>query len=233
MGITNTQTVVSFIESELPLAAWPHWNDGWPQEAEAAILDATFSARAAYGTPSTGVRAVIAKWRDYRQSSTPLDDLAALAAFADRGDELAIILGNRQRVPGNYSTKAEGAARTAAALIAAECTGSNDISATDAHRDAVISVPGLGVRTFELLLFLSGTLTPDSLDLLTRFATEAVGSEEQLSTVDATALLTAVAHELGVSISTLTHAAWRYQRTAEQPRRQSKPVVAVVLAESA
>jgi hypothetical protein len=233
MGITNTQTVVSFIESELPLAAWPHWNDGWPQEAEAAILDAIFSARAAYGTPSTGVRAVIAKWRGYRQSSEPLDDLAALAAFADRGDELAIILGNRQRVPGNYSTKAEGAARAAAALIAAECTGSNDISDTDAHRDAIISVPGLGARTFELLLFISGTLTPDSLDLLTRFATEAVGSEEQLSTVDATVLLTAVAQELGVSISTLTHAAWRYQRTAEQPRRQSKPVVAVILAKSA
>ncbi|MDI9917447.1 hypothetical protein [Rhodococcus sp. IEGM 1379] len=233
MGITNAQTAVGFIEGELPLAAWPHWNDGWQQEAEAAILDAIFSARAAYGTPSTGVRAVIAKWRDYRQSSEPLDDLAALAAFADRGDELAIILGNRQRVPGNYSTKAEAAALAAAALIATGCTGSHDISDTDAHRDAVISVPGLGARTFELLLFLSGTLTAGSADLLTRFAAEAVGNEEPLSTVDATAILTAAAQELGVSIATLTHAAWRYQRTAERPRRQSKPVVADSLADSA
>ena len=193
MGTDTTRIVIDFIARELPQSAWPHWTDGWPRDAEAAILDATFSARAAYGTPTTGVRAVITRWRHHRQSVEPLDNLAALAAFAERGDELAVILGNRQRVPGNYSTKAEAAARGAAALVALGCTGCADIRDTDAHRAAIMSVPGLGARTFDMLLFLSGTLTPDSVELLTRFAAEAVGTTELLGTVETTSLLAAVA----------------------------------------
>lgn len=222
MGTDTTKIVIDFIARELPQSAWPHWTDGWPREAEAAILDAAFSARAAYGTPTTGVRAVITRWRHHRQSDAPLDNLSALAAFAERGDELAVILGNRQRVPGNYSTKAEAAALGAASLVAVGCTGSADIGNTDAHRAAIMSVPGFGARTFDMLLFLSGTLTPDSVELLTRFATEAAGSAEPLGGVEATSLLAAVAAELDVPATTLTHAAWRYQRTAEQPRRPAK-----------
>ncbi|TSD46416.1 hypothetical protein FFI94_009735 [Rhodococcus sp. KBS0724] len=224
MGTDSTKIVIDFIARELPQSAWPHWTDGWAQEAEAAILDATFSARAAYGTPTTGVRAVITRWRSHRTSDAPLDNLSALADFAERGDELAGILGNRQRVPGNYSTKAEAAALGAAALVALGCTGCADISDTDAHRAAIMSVPGFGARTFDMLLFLSGTLTSDSIELLTRFATEAVGSTELLGTAEATSLLGAVAAELSVPATTLTHAAWRYQRTAEQPRRPAKSV---------
>ncbi|MER2224860.1 MAG: hypothetical protein ABS976_25040, partial [Rhodococcus sp. (in: high G+C Gram-positive bacteria)] len=89
-------------------------------------------------------------------------------------------------------------------------------------RSAVVSVPGLGPRTFETLMFLSGRLTVTSIDLLARFATEASSSEKLLSSTDAAELLVAVAEHLDVDVQTLTHAAWRYQRTAEQPRRSER-----------
>ena len=119
MKDTDVVRAAEFIGAELPREAWPHWNQGWPRESEAALLDAIFSSRAAYGTPKTGVRAVVDRWRTHRSVAADdrLDSLPALAAFTDRGDELATILGNRQRVPGNYFTKAEGAARAAKALV--------------------------------------------------------------------------------------------------------------------
>ncbi len=180
---------------ELPREAWPHWNQGWPRESEAALLDAIFSSRAAYGTPKTGVRAVVDRWRTHRSVAADdrLDSLPALAAFTDRGDELATILGNRQRVPGNYFTKAEGAARAAKALVESGCRSSADVEDTESLRSAVVSVPGLGPRTFETLMFLSGRLTVTSIDLLARFATEASSSEKLLSSTDAAELLVAVA----------------------------------------
>lgn len=180
MKDTDVARAVEFIAAELPREAWPHWNQGWPRESEAALLDAIFSSRAAYGTPKTGVRAVVDRWRTHRSvaAGEHLDNLSALAAFTDRGDELATVLGNRQRVPGNYSTKAEGVARAAKALVDAGCRSSADVEDTESLRSAVVSVPGLGPRTFETLVFLSGKLSATSIDLLARFATEASSSED-------------------------------------------------------
>lgn len=238
MKDTDVARAVEFIAAELPREAWPHWNQGWPRESEAALLDAIFSSRAAYGTPKTGVRAVVDRWRTHRSvaAGEHLDSLSALAAFTDRGDELATVLGNRQRVPGNYSTKAEGVARAAKALVDAGCRSSADVVDTESLRSAVVSVPGLGPRTFETLVFLSGKLSATSIDLLARFATEASSSRELLSSTDATELLVAVSEHLDVDVRTLTHAAWRYQRTAEQPRRSKKTTTSPAadpLAESA
>ena len=178
MKDTDVARAVEFIAAELPREAWPHWNQGWPRESEAALLDAIFSSRADYGTPKTGVRAVVDRWRTHRSVAADdrLDSLPALAAFTDRGDELATILGNRQRVPGNYFTKAEGAARAAKALVESGCRSSADVEDTESLRSAVVSVPGLGPRTFETLVFLSGKLSATSIDLLARFATEASSS---------------------------------------------------------
>ena len=52
MKDTDVVRAAEFIGAELPREAWPHWNQGWPRESEAALLDAIFSSRAAYGTPT-------------------------------------------------------------------------------------------------------------------------------------------------------------------------------------
>lgn len=114
MSTAHVRALLDHIDAELPRESWPHWTDGWPHEIEAALLDAAFSARATYGTPTTGVRAVITRWRDHR--GAPLDDLTALAAHADEPEGLLAVLNNRQRVPGNYTTKAQAVATAAHSL---------------------------------------------------------------------------------------------------------------------
>ncbi len=80
MTDNRIRALVEYIGTALPPDR-SHWPAGWPREAEAALLDAIFAARATYGTPTSGVRRVVANWRAHRKHE--LDDLGALAAFAD------------------------------------------------------------------------------------------------------------------------------------------------------
>lgn len=92
MSTPEVRALAAFVDDVLPhdRSHWPP--PGWPGEAEAALLDAVFSARATYGTPRSGVRRVVGNWRTHRD--TPLDDLTVLAALVDAPDRLATILGN-------------------------------------------------------------------------------------------------------------------------------------------
>jgi hypothetical protein len=83
MSTAHVRALLDHVAAELPPESWPHWTEGWPHEIEAGLLDAAFSARATYGTPTTGVRAVITRWRDHR--AAPLDDLTALAGVPGFG----------------------------------------------------------------------------------------------------------------------------------------------------
>lgn len=225
MGNIDVIRAVDFIRSDLPRETWPHWNPGWPHESEAALLDAIFSARATYGTPTTGVRAVIERWRTHRTSvgEMPLDSLESLARFADQGDALSTIVCNRQRVAGNSATNAHSAAHAARALVTVGCTSSADIEDSAAQRVAVTSVPGLGHATFDTLIFLSGISTPASADLLARFTATAIGRDSAMTGDEVNTVLADVAHSLGVDAASLTHAAWRFQRRAERQRRPARP----------
>ncbi|EID80663.1 hypothetical protein W59_06910 [Rhodococcus opacus RKJ300 = JCM 13270] len=66
MSTAHVRALLDHVAAELPPESWPHWTEGWPHEIEAGLLDAAFSARATYGTPTTGVRAVVTRWRDHR-----------------------------------------------------------------------------------------------------------------------------------------------------------------------
>lgn len=50
----------------------PVWPGGWPGQIEAALLDAVFSIRARYGSPTTGVRAVVSRWREHTAVAMPM-----------------------------------------------------------------------------------------------------------------------------------------------------------------
>ncbi len=109
----------------------PHWTPGWPEEIEAALLDAVFPARALYGQPENGVRRVVSRWREHRESDQ-LDDLQTLASYAMRSEPLAEILGNRQRVAGNSTTKTECVASLAAVLHQLGVREAKDLIDSDA-----------------------------------------------------------------------------------------------------
>lgn len=210
MTDNRIRALVQYIDTALPPDR-SHWPAGWPREAEAALLDAIFAARATYGTPTSGVRRVVANWRAHRTHE--LDDLGALAAFADAPDHLAEILDNRQRVPGNYTTKAEAAALAAAALVDAGVPGSEQIGDGRRAREAITAVPGLGGATWETFVLQLGLVGPAALGAVHGFVAQALGPDEPpVSEAGALELLAAVSKTEGIPPAALLNAVWRYGR---------------------
>ncbi|WP_433605637.1 hypothetical protein [Prescottella agglutinans] len=220
MSTPEVRALAAFVDDVLPPDR-SHWPPGWPGETEAALLDAVFSARATYGTPTSGVRRVIGNWRTHRD--TKLDDLTTLAAFADSPDRIAEILGNRQRVPGNYTTKAEAAARAAAALVEAGIGGSDRIGDGRTAWEAITAVPGLGAATWETFVLRLGLVGPRALDAVHEFVADALNLGDSATTeTEALDLLGAAADTAGVDPAALLGAVWRYHRTRDRaPKRLS------------
>lgn len=214
----KVQQLVDHLAVRFPEREAPVWAEGWPDEIEAALLDAVFSARATYGGERSGVRAVIARWRAHH-GGQDLDDLHRLARYCDSPHSLIAILGNRQRVPGNYTTKAEAAARAARALVEVGAGASDQL--LPEHRDVLTSIPGLGSRTWELFSASLGALDGNAIDRITAFVAEAVTSEAvsesgstaaSVATVNAATaseLLCAAAPALHTTVRTLVHAILR------------------------
>ena len=201
MNSTHVRVLFDHIDAQFPERVPPVWSEGWPGESEAALLDAVFSARATYGGEHSGVRAVVGRWRAHRGESV-LDDLEMLACRPDGPAALVPLLGKRQRVPGNYSTKAAAAALGARALVDAGCRHSTDIGPT--HCAALMSVPGLGARTWELLSAALGILDEAAVARITSFVSDAL--DEPVDAASASHLLHAVAPALHITVRTLTHA---------------------------
>ncbi|MBY6364303.1 hypothetical protein [Rhodococcoides corynebacterioides] len=202
----------------VPRESSPFWFPGW-RDAEAALLDAVFSARASYGGPNTGVRGVVATWRAHRQGRT--DDLAGFAACD--GDGLAELLGNRQRVPGNRTTKAAAVVAAAAALTEAGVRSAADVTDTEQLRRAVVDVPGLGDRTWQCFLGALGVVTDDAAALVASFLREVTGASDDLDPTAVDGILGMIADELAVDVPTVRHALWRHQRVATGRRSPAPP----------
>jgi len=205
--------IESSIDSELPESP-----DGWPNEIEAALIDAVFSARATYGGPNTGVRAVVRRWRDERATVTgeavPLDDLTQIARYADQGGELADILGNHQRVPGNATTKATAVACAAQNFINVGVRHAADIADhEDAARRAYLRVPGLGPITADYFFMLLGRPGVKADVMVQRFVCAALGLDS-ITPDRARELVTSAAVALDCDLTRLDHAIWLFQRSS-------------------
>ncbi|MGU3437733.1 hypothetical protein ACNHUS_32555 [Actinomycetes bacterium M1A6_2h] len=209
--VDTVDIVAANITAAMPRDAWPFWFDGWPGEIEAAVLDAVFSARATYGTENTGVRKVVASWRESR--GVELDDLEAFTHIEP--DTLIDALGNRQRVAGNFTTKAEAARLIAEALLALGVRRASDIDGSDAQRAAFTSVAGVGQMSWECFLAVLDVATPESEAMIAAFVRRAVAWED----IDVDRELASAAALLDCSTATLRHSIWRYQRKQMRPQR--------------
>ncbi|WP_237720378.1 MULTISPECIES: hypothetical protein [Rhodococcus] len=147
-----------------------------------------------------------------RSPGRPLDDLTALAAHADEPEDLLAVLNNRQRVPGNYTTKPEAVASAARSLTELGCTTSADLRDDEAQRNALVGVPGFGPATWECLATQLGIRTAESHRVVCEFLGEALHLEAPPSTADAEHLVAAAAARLEITPTAFTHAVWRYQR---------------------
>ncbi len=198
--------VVARIRADVPPDSWTPWPGGYPGEIEAAVIDSVFSVRARYGSPTTGVRAVVGRWREHRGGK--LNDLRELARFADKGEGLAEILGNRQKISGGL--KALAAARAAKALVDISVVTAADVTGDAAEEAAWCSVSGLSYVTWSYVVMLLGGDGVKADTMIRRFVDRAI---ERTSTApEARDLVLAAAAKLKVKPTDLDHAIWSFQR---------------------
>jgi hypothetical protein len=190
---------------------WTAFTAGWPDETEAALIDAVMSVRATYGGPDTGVRRVVRRWREHTGGDR-LDHLSRLATTDP--DELATVLGNRQRLPGG-SLKAEGIVAVAERLTEAGVERAADLSADDDdHRRAVVTVLGLGPLTWGYLTMVLGVADRPADPRVTRLVGQVVGRD--VDSRQTMRLLSGASTRLKVRPATLQHALVRQVRRADR-----------------
>lgn len=206
MADDDVQVVVAAVRTALP-EDWASWPGGWPDQIEAALVDAVLSIRAQYGQEDNGVRGAVARWKAHRGSDRP-DDLTVLAAT-----DVATLTGivGRQKLSGGAS-KAAAIVEAAQNLLAVGVRRAADLDARSVvHKDAYELVKGLGPVTwtyFHMLLGKPG-VKPDTWIL--RFLREALG--RPVGTDEARELVAKAAVELRVDETTLDHAIWSHRRS--------------------
>ncbi|GGL98834.1 hypothetical protein [Nakamurella endophytica] len=186
---------------------WAKWPGGWPGEVEVALIDAVLSIRARYGSPDTGVRGAIGRYRNHSGRSGHLDDLSALAATDPA--ELAATLHNRQKVSGTF--KADLIVLAAQGLLASGVDHAEDVHGDSAdQRRAYTRIHGLGPVTWEYFTMLLGHPGVKADTWIVRFVQQAIG--RSASAGEAAALVKAAAAQLEKESSHLDHAIWSVAR---------------------
>lgn len=196
--------VVAAVKTELP-AKWAQWGGGWPNEVEAALIDAVLSIQSRYGKkPTSGVRGSIGRYRADRDTA-PLDDLDALAGYSL--DRLTAVLDNRQKTGG--VPKAQALISAAGVLSTTGIRHAAELDSTSVnHRAAYCSVKGLGPVTWTYFTMLLGHPGVKADTWIVRFTTAALG--RPVTSFQAGQVITGAATELGVSSTDLDHAIWRH-----------------------
>lgn len=191
---------------QVPAAEYP---GGWPDEIEAALLDAVLSIQARYGTPTTGVRACIARYRDHHRGRH-LDDLTVLAGHT--ADDLQEIIDNKQQVSGR--PKAAVVVEAAARLVDAGVQHAADLDPANAgHKRAYTSVHGLGPITWEYFGMCLDKPGVKADTWIIRFVEDAV--DHPVTAERANSLLLEVARHLERDPTRLDYDVWYYMRSRE------------------
>ncbi|MCM3897847.1 hypothetical protein ND991_21840 [Gordonia sputi] len=196
----------SFITEKLgPLPSRPL---GWPDEIEAALLDAVFSIQARYGNETSGVRAVVKRWRTRLGAPEAADDLDVLAATTP--EDLAKTVQNASQTSGRL--KAAIVIDAAKALSNAGLKHASDFDGSSEQKRAYLSVKGCGPVTWSYFGMLLGKPDVKADTWIVRFVSKAL--DRQVSPPEAHDLVVQAAAERGVDATQLDHAIWRYARTS-------------------
>lgn len=211
--------LIAYIDEKLP-PSWPEWPGGWPDQIEAALLDAVLSIRARYGSENTGVRAAVRRYKKFVGDDRP-NSLSRLAGFDPT--ELGEVLRNRQVTGG--ASKATAVVEAAKRLNEAGVERAADIPVAgygdgrtqeqevrlERLKAAYTAVPGLGKVTFAYFTMLVGEPGVKADTWLGRFVAEAVG--RRVSSDYTEQCVKDAAEHYGVDPRVLDHAIWVYMRT--------------------
>jgi hypothetical protein len=206
----DLRSLLDGIDSRLP-KPFPEWPGGYPDQIEAALIDAVLSIRARYGKANTGVRAAVSRYKDAVGDQTP-NSLSRLADFDTV--KLAEVLHNHQMTGGG--TKAAAIVQAARTLASIGVEAAADTDPKDlGQRAAYVNVPGLGPVTWSYVTMLIGAhdVKPDE---WVRSFVKLVLETPKLHSPDyVRQLVNAAAAELGVDPRVLDHAIWLYMRSRE------------------
>jgi hypothetical protein len=201
---TDPARLIEHLTATVP--DWASGPGGWPDEIEAALIDSVMGIRATYGSPTTGVRAAIARWREHEQPR-PLDDLTRLADMD--AAELSDAVANRQRLAGG-PLKTAGIVQAAARLRGVGVRKAAELHPDDpAHRAAYEGVAGLGPVTWQYLTLMLGSPGQDA-TWLADFNSAAVVRD--VSVGEALDLTEAAAASAGTDPTRVLRAIWTHQR---------------------
>ena len=210
MSESDISTLVEFVQAELPRDTWKPWPGGWPEQIEAALIDAVLSIAAQYGTPENGVRGAVSRYRKAVGTDRP-NDLARLTAYDP--DELQAVLTD-QKVSGR--TKASAIVEAAGNLLALGVKTASDLDPHDpAQKRAYTCVHGLGPVTWEYFVMLLGKPGVKADRWILRFVSRGLGRD--LTPAEARSLLHEVADHLDATPTELDHAIWAYERERQAP----------------
>jgi hypothetical protein len=204
----DLERLVAGIDSRLP-KPFPEWPGGYPDQIEAALIDAVLSIRARYGKADTGVRAAVRRYKEAVGNQAP-NTLSRLADFDEV--KLAEVLRNRQKT--GAETKASAIVKAARTLSGIRVETAADIDPVDpAQKAAYVNVRGLGPVTWSYFTMLIGShdVKPDT--WLKRFVKLVLETPERDSDEHVRRLVNAAAAELGVDPRVLDHAIWLYMRS--------------------
>lgn len=186
---------------------------------------ATIDSLWSIGVRYAGVRNVVARYRAYRsrdgadaENDTPAD-LANVIDGAGGPETFAEIVENRQRTSSRGGIlKAEAVKLAAGILIDAGMSSPAEVSSATPARLAEVrshwtAIPGQGSGlSWDYFLMLSGRQGVKADRMIRRFIADAVKrGEQEISQVNAHQLVSDAAGHLGVSLSQLDFAIWRYQ----------------------
>lgn len=201
--------VAKHIKSTIPeLKQYP---GGYPEAISLALIDAVLSIRAQYGSPTTGVRAAVQRFKaNYPDGG---DDLTVLAGI--NPTDLAALVKN-QKSGGRL--KAEcivDAARAFTALDPPVRTASDFRSSEHDPAElkrAYTGVKGLGSQTFAYFGMLLGRQDVKADVWVQRFVEDALGRAPKSE--EARSLVNQAAAKLEYNATHLDHSIWAYQRSA-------------------
>ena len=206
---TDVRQVVDFITDELPRDSWTPWPGGWPDQIEAALIDAVLSISARYGSETNGVRGAVARYRASVGLDRP-DDLAQLSS--QDPEQLQTVL-NDQKISGR--TKASAIVEAATNLLAVGVKSAADLDPQNpVQKKAYTSVHGLGWVTWEYFGMLLGKPGIKADRWIVRFVNRAL--DREVTAAEAKALLIEAAAELEATPTELDHAIWAHERDLQE-----------------
>ncbi len=209
---------------------WPTYPGGYPQEVEAALLDSVFSLSAVYGSPETGARAVVKRWREH--VGRPLNSLSGLVADVDGAggsEEFRTILKNNAvAVPNSKDqpTKAAAVYGVARTLTEFGVDSADDVRAKNAEDPkglyrAITKERGVGEAGATYFLMLLGIQGVKADVMIRRFAARALGVAE-VEPSQSQNLVAAAAKSLGVDMLSLDYAIWDYESRRSRTQRSDQ-----------